>query len=87
MLGFTRVLALQLAPHGITVNAICPGTTLTPRAQRHSEERLAATARAIPVQRLGTVDEQAHAIWYLCTPGAAFTTGAILDVNGGNWTG
>ena len=87
VLGFTRVLALQLAPHGITVNAICPGTTLTPRAQRHSEERLAATARAIPVQRLGTVDEQAHAIWYLCTPGAAFTTGAILDVNGGNWTG
>jgi NAD(P)-dependent dehydrogenase (short-subunit alcohol dehydrogenase family) len=87
VLGFTRVLALQLAPHGITVNAICPGTTLTPRAQRHSAERLAATARAIPVQRLGTVDEQAHAIWYLCTPGAAFTTGAILDVNGGNWTG
>ncbi len=87
VLGFTRVLAMQLAPHGITVNAICPGTTLTPRAQRHSEERLAATAAAIPVQRLGTVDEQAHAIWYLCTPGAAFTTGAILDVNGGNWTG
>ena len=87
VLGFTRVLAMQLAPHGITVNAICPGTTLTPRAQRHSEERLAATARTIPVGRLGTVDEQAHAIWYLCTPGAAFTTGAILDVNGGNWTG
>ena len=87
VLGFTRALALQLAPHGISVNAIAPGTTRTPRAERHSEERLASTARSIPVQRLATVEEQAHAIWYLCTPGASYTTGAILDVNGGSWTG
>ncbi len=87
VIGFTRRLAVELAPFGIAVNTIAPGTTLTPRAQRHSEERLAATARAIPVQRLARPDEMAHAIWYLCTPGAAFTIGAVLDSNGGNWTG
>ncbi len=86
-IGLTRRLAVELAPYGIAVNCIAPGTTLTPRARRHSDERLAATARTIPVGRLGTEDELAHAIWYLCTPGAGFTIGAVLDVNGGNWTG
>jgi 3-oxoacyl-[acyl-carrier protein] reductase len=86
-IGLTRRLAVELAPFGIAVNCIAPGTTLTPRAKRHPPERLAATAATIPIGRLGTEDELAHAIWWLCTPGAGFTIGAVLDVNGGNWTG
>jgi NAD(P)-dependent dehydrogenase (short-subunit alcohol dehydrogenase family) len=46
-----------------------------------------AAAHTIPVHRLGTADKQARAIWFLCTPGAAFTAGAMLDVDGGNGMG
>jgi NAD(P)-dependent dehydrogenase (short-subunit alcohol dehydrogenase family) len=87
ILGMTRKLARELAPHGITVNAIAPGLVLTPRVTRHPQDVLDARAKAIPVGRLGKPEELAHAIWYLCTPGAGFTTGAVLDVNGGNWMG
>lgn len=85
--GLTRRAAVELAPFGITVNMVAPGTVMTPRIAVLHAERMEALAQAMPVGRLGKPEEIAHAVWYLSTPGAAFTTGATLDVNGGSWTG
>lgn len=87
VVGLTRRLAIELAPFGITANVVAPGLVRTPRVGRHGEAKLAQRAAATPVLRLGTAEELAHAILYLSTPGAGFTTGAVLDVNGGAWIG
>ncbi len=87
VIGLTRRLAVELAPFGITANVVASGTVRTPRAERIGEDRLSQIAKIIPVGRIGTPEELAHGIWYLCTPGAGFTTGAVLDINGGMWTG
>jgi NAD(P)-dependent dehydrogenase (short-subunit alcohol dehydrogenase family) len=85
--GLTRRASVELAPFGITVNMVTPGTVMTPRIAVLHAARMDQLASAMPVGRLGKPEEIAHAVWYLSTPGAAFTTGATLDVNGGSWTG
>lgn len=85
--GFTRRLAVEVAPSGITANVVAPGTTMTPRLSRLSHRRMEQVIARIPVGRLGTAEEIALGIWFLCTPGAGYVTGAVLDMNGGVWTG
>lgn len=85
--GFTRRLAVEVAPDGITANVVAPGTTQTPRLSRLSHRRMEQVVARIPVGRLGTPEEIALGIWYFCTPGSGYTTGAVLDMNGGVWTG
>jgi 3-oxoacyl-[acyl-carrier protein] reductase len=87
VVGFTRRLAVELAPVGITANVVAPGTTQTPRLSRLSHRRMEEVIARIPIGRLGLPEEIALGIWYLCTPGAGYTTGAVLDMNGGVWTG
>ena len=60
---------------------------MTPRIAVLHKERMAAIEASIPVGRLGSSEEIAHAVWYLATPGASFTTGATFDINGGQWIG
>jgi 2-hydroxycyclohexanecarboxyl-CoA dehydrogenase len=84
-LGFTRALARELGPAGVTVNAVAPGlidTDITGGALEG--ERKAALLAGIPVGRNGTVGDVADLITYLCREETGYITGATYDVNGGS---
>ena len=83
LLAWTRAVALEMAPCGITCNSIAPGRVLTKMAMQGGDEVNARIAQAIPIGRIGQPEEVAYAVAMLCTDAAAFTTGACLDINGG----
>jgi NAD(P)-dependent dehydrogenase (short-subunit alcohol dehydrogenase family) len=84
ILGLARQLAIELGPYEITVNAVAPGTTRTPRVERiRSEESLAKIAGDIPLGRVASVGDQVGPILFLASDAAGYITGATLDVNGG----
>lgn len=82
---WTRALARELAPDGIRVNAVSPGTIMTDFHRRYSSpEKLTATAEAIPLKRLGSAEDCAPAYLYLAsTRLASYVTGQVIEVNGG----
>ena len=85
VLGFTRALAREVGPHGVTCNALAPGligTDIT--AGKLTPERQAQLVADVPVRRQGTTGEVASMIVYLCSDDAGYVTGATLDVNGGS---
>jgi 3-oxoacyl-[acyl-carrier protein] reductase len=85
LLGLTRAAAKELGPHGVTVNAVCPGmidTELT--RESASAATLAQLAAGYPVPRLGTALEVADLICFAASERAGYITGASLDINGGD---
>ncbi|HEY2792774.1 MAG TPA: SDR family NAD(P)-dependent oxidoreductase [Micromonosporaceae bacterium] len=86
VLGLTRHIAREVAEHGITVNVVVPGATLTPNIQQlYTDERRAEIAADVPLGRISTPEDQARAIAFLASDAAEFITGATLDVNGGRF--
>jgi 3-oxoacyl-[acyl-carrier protein] reductase len=88
VVGLTQAMAAELAPHKITVNAVCPGAMATAR-QQHTRPAPAsapgadAPIPAIPVGRMGVPGDVARAVLFLAEPDADYITGECLNVNGG----
>jgi NAD(P)-dependent dehydrogenase (short-subunit alcohol dehydrogenase family) len=85
IIGFSKSLALELAPHGITVNVICPGITDTAQPRGHqTEEEMYAQGQRIPLGRIGQPEDLVGPAVFLASGAAAFVTGQTILVNGGS---
>jgi 3-oxoacyl-[acyl-carrier protein] reductase len=82
-LGFMRTAAIELAPFGITVNAVLPGNIATEGLAGMGEEYIRGMEAAVPMRRLGTVADIANAALYFASDEAAYVTGQSLVIDGG----
>jgi len=86
VIGLTRSAALEYAPRGIRINAVCPGTIDTPMVSAMLAKQADAMKEILrdqPIGRLGRPEEIASAVLWLCSPGASFVIGHALAVDGG----
>ncbi len=84
IIGFSKSLALELAPYGITVNVICPGITDTAQPRGHqTEEQIYAQGQRIPLGRIGQPEDLAGPAVFLASDAARFITGQTILANGG----
>jgi NAD(P)-dependent dehydrogenase (short-subunit alcohol dehydrogenase family) len=86
VIGLTKSAALEYAPRGIRINAVCPGTIHTPMVADMLEKQADAMKEIMrdqPIGRLGRPEEIASAVLWLCSPGASFVIGHALAVDGG----
>lgn len=89
VVGITKGAALELAPQGIRVNAVCPGvidTEMIQRATADQPELMEATVAAHPLGRIGTPEEIAGTVLWLCSEDGGFVTGQAIAVDGGYTT-
>jgi len=86
IMGFTKSLAREVGPRGITVNAIAPGFIKTDMTDALPEEQKEFLANQIPLGRLGTVEEIAESVLFLAAESGAYITAQTLHVNGGMYT-
>jgi NAD(P)-dependent dehydrogenase (short-subunit alcohol dehydrogenase family) len=88
--GMTRAEAVELSPFGVRVNCIAPGfiySDMSAKALDNDPVRKAKVIGRTPMGKLGTPEDIANAAYFLCSDDAAYITGAILPVDGGNSIG
>ena len=84
--AFTRNMALEMAPHRITVNAIAPGLTDTAQPRYGmTEQEIAAAGETVPLGRIAQPEDMLPTVLFLCGPGGGYITGQTHHVNGGTW--
>jgi NAD(P)-dependent dehydrogenase (short-subunit alcohol dehydrogenase family) len=86
VIGLSRSAALEYAPRGIRINAVCPGTIETPMVTdmiAKGELDMTDAVANQPIARLGRAEEIAASVLWLCSPGASFIVGVALPVDGG----
>jgi 2-hydroxycyclohexanecarboxyl-CoA dehydrogenase len=87
VIAFTKTIAREHARSGVTANTVCPGPTDTPMlaevAEGQGEKIIEAMARAVPMKRLATPEDIAHAVWFFASDEADYITGQTLSVSGG----
>lgn len=87
IIGLSKVAALDYADQGIRVNVVAPGPILTHHLEAAGPEAQRLAALATPMRRTGTVSEVAQTVLWLCSQQSAFTTGAVIPVDGGQSAG
>lgn len=83
--ALTRQLALEMAPYGVRVNAVCPGAVETEMTKQWSEEYRRGKVASIPMGRLGRPEEIAALVAFLASEGAGYITGETININGGSY--
>lgn len=83
VIGFTKSLAREVAPRGITVNAIAPGYIATPMTEALPDAIKNTFVDMIPMKRFGTPEEVAHVVKFLLSDEASYITGQVIGINGG----
>lgn len=87
IIGMTKGLATRLAQWNINANSVCPGTTATDIIKQFTPDKIKELESKIPLGRLGTVEEIANSVCFLCSDEASFVTGVSMDANGGMYIG
>ncbi len=83
VIGFTKALAMELAPSGIRVNAVAPGAIMTDMMKEYSESDINLISEETPLGRIAKASEVADAVYFLSGENASFITGEVINVNGG----